>query len=93
MFGECDHEDGLSDCLRSSTAATAMGQMDAVVATSRSDVQREVKRLWNRFYQNDLQKSGWRARAITSAARHNYFWNGWIFDYASVLGKNGQHSC
>ncbi len=71
VLHERDHEDGINDCLTSSTASRkAMGDIEAITGSNLGVVRSAVQLEWNRFYNMSLQSSGLWARRFASGSRN-----------------------
>ncbi len=92
VLHERDHEDGINDCLTSSTASTTvMNDIEAITGPNLGVVRSNVQGKWNVFYRTSLQSSGRWARPFASGSGTS-FWNrggGWRLSYPGILGHPG----
>jgi hypothetical protein len=91
VLHERDHENGINDCLTSSTASSTVARrMEAITGPNLGIVRSRAQNLWNGFY-NTLQSSGGWARPFASGSGTS-FWNhrgGWRLSYPGILGHPG----
>lgn len=87
------HEAGLNACLSGPTGRKAMTDMEGITG-SESDVRRNWKERWERFYHQKLDMSGWAGSAVVSPG---FVWNyagRWQFGRLIAAGHgNAQFDC
>ncbi len=92
VLHERDHEDGINDCLTSSTASSrAMGRIEEITGPNLGVVRSRAQNMWNGFYRTSLQSSGRWARPFRRGSGVS-FWNhsgGWGLNYPGIQGHPG----